>query len=357
MSDPSNPRDELWRALRVLVVVCVVTGVVTVAAIPPSGSFFWVIRVIYDGGTLVLPALLLGVAAVSLARGAPLGRRAAGAFAALAVSAVLTRVYATHVEPRALQVHEVTIETDKVAREVRILHLSDIQTDHVGDYEAEALARAASLRPDLVLHTGDLLQLDDLARLPAEYAALAPLLDAIPAPLGRLNVVGDTDWRLIETLRATRTPLHTLEDTAVEIPLDPANPAAKLRVLGLRLETARDLPRARRLIEAFAAEDPASFDIVMGHAPDFILEAQDLGIELHLAGHTHGGQIRVPFIGPLVTLSRVPRAWARGYRELGGTRLNVSAGIGAEHAAGLPSIRLNCPPEMTLIVLEPKPRG
>ncbi len=63
--------------------------------------------------------------------------------------------------------------------------------------------------------------------------------------------------------------------------------------------------------------------------------------------------IFLPFVGPLITFTRIPRDWARGFREVGRTRLNVSAGIGAEHAHGLPSIRINCPPEMTLIHFVP----
>jgi hypothetical protein len=81
----------------------------------------------------------------------------------------------------------------------------------------------------------------------------------------------------------------------------------------------------------------------------------DVPVDLCLAGHTHGGQIRIPLVGPIVTLSYVPRSWARGFREVGATRLNVSAGIGCEHAAELPSMRLFCPPEMTLIELRPAP--
>ena len=75
---------------------------------------------------------------------------------------------------------------------------------------------------------------------------------------------------------------------------------------------------------------------------------RDIPVDLYLAGHTHGGQIRIPFGGPIIIPSRVPRSWARGFRELGATRLNVSAGIGCEHASRLPSMRLFCPPEMTV---------
>ena len=61
-------------------------------------------------------------------------------------------------------------------------------------------------------------------------------------------------------------------------------------------------------------------------------------------------QIRLPLFGPLITLSRVPRDWARGFRVIHDRiHLNVSAGLGSEHAANLPAIRVYCPPELTVI--------
>ena len=91
-------------------------------------------------------------------------------------------------------------------------------------------------------------------------------------------------------------------------------------------------------------EIDAAFD---EHAPD--------GVDLCLAGHTHGGQVRIPGYGPIVTLSGLPRHMARGLNDWGKTRIHVSAGIGSEHIAGLPPIRIFCPPEMTLIVIVPEP--
>jgi predicted MPP superfamily phosphohydrolase len=127
-----------------------------------------------------------------------------------------------------------------------------------------------------------------------------------------------------------------------------------LRIYGLTVRSSSEKTRAREGIQRWLNIDTDALNIVMGHRPDFILKVNDFPIDLCLAGHTHGGQIRIPFFGPLVIFSTIPRDWARGYRVVGNTRLNVSAGIGAEHHRGLPSIRLNCPPEMTLIHFLPK---
>jgi uncharacterized protein len=73
-----------------------------------------------------------------------------------------------------------------------------------------------------------------------------------------------------------------------------------------------------------------------------------------VAGHTHGGQVRIPFIGPLATLSAVPRSWAAGITDLpSGGKLFVSRGIGMERG-NAPRMRFCCRPELAVIDLVPQ---
>jgi predicted MPP superfamily phosphohydrolase len=92
--------------------------------------------------------------------------------------------------------------------------------------------------------------------------------------------------------------------------------------------------------------------LLMAHYPDAALELPpDSRVDLTIAGHTHGGQVRLPFIGPPITLSRVPRKVAGGgLHEIAGNRVYVSRGVGCERASA-PRLRLNCPPEVTLLTL------
>ena len=83
-----------------------------------------------------------------------------------------------------------------------------------------------------------------------------------------------------------------------------------------------------------------------------MLQAIESGVDLYLCGHTHGGQVRLPLIGPLVTSSRLGRRYVMGHYHEGRTHLYVSRGIGFE-GLGAPRIRLLCPPELTLITLNP----
>ena len=90
---------------------------------------------------------------------------------------------------------------------------------------------------------------------------------------------------------------------------------------------------------------------MLGHKPDFSIHSPDA--DLLLAGHTHGGQVQLPFIGPLVTLSNVPRAHAEGQNQLGSTTLIVSRGIGTEQMDA-PRLRFLCWPELSIIDLVPE---
>jgi uncharacterized protein len=93
----------------------------------------------------------------------------------------------------------------------------------------------------------------------------------------------------------------------------------------------------------------------LGHVPNFALGT--IEADLLVAGHTHGGQVRLPWIGPISTHSRIPNAWAAGVTDLpGGGKLAVSRGIGMErHFA--PPIRFLCRPELMVIEVTPRKDG
>ena len=93
------------------------------------------------------------------------------------------------------------------------------------------------------------------------------------------------------------------------------------------------------------------FHITMGHRPDFALG--EIDSDLLIAGHTHGGQVQVPFWGPVMILSRVPRSWASGVTKLDRNRtLVVSRGVGMERG-GAPEVRFLCRPELVVLTIVP----
>ena len=93
-----------------------------------------------------------------------------------------------------------------------------------------------------------------------------------------------------------------------------------------------------------------SFTLLLYHSPDLMPQAACSGVDLFLAGHTHGGQIRFPLVGAVVTSSRYWKRYEMGLYAEGNTQLYVSRGIGME-GLGAPRARFFCPPEIALFEL------
>ncbi|MCJ7739225.1 MAG: metallophosphoesterase, partial [Anaerolineae bacterium] len=104
----------------------------------------------------------------------------------------------------------------------------------------------------------------------------------------------------------------------------------------------RDAPRLDQLLEA---DSEACFTVLLYHTPDLMPEAAAAGVDLYLCGHTHGGQIRLPLFGALVTSSRFWKRYEMGRYEDGRTTMYVSRGIGME-GLGAPRARFLAPPEI-----------
>lgn len=271
-----------------------------------------------------------------------------GMFIALGIFAV--GHYMTHVEPARMLVREVEIESPKISEPLRILHMADIQSGGIGDYEQRIFRQVEILQPDLIIYTGDWLQPISPKDFQSEFPKLQALIRKINPPLGFFSVYGDTDgeWYAVEP--ESIQPLVMMESRPYLIEWS----GGTLAMRGLGLFQSRYSEMARKPVREWLQTAPEeAFRILIGHSPDYVLNVSDMPIDLCLAGHTHGGQIRFPFLGPLVIDSEIPLEWSRGFREVGNTRLNVSAGLGCTHAAGLPDIRLFCPTEMTLIHINP----
>lgn len=266
-------------------------------------------------------------------------RRRVVAPAALAAVLIAVAVDAFLVEPRWLEVTTHRIETDKLTEPVRVVVLSDIQTDRAGDWERQVLQRAMSLEPDLLLLPGDYVQLQDRDRRVQVQSRLREIMHevALSAPLGLHAVQGNVDWPgewpdQFRGLSATTYP----ETRSVRV--------GELTVTGLSFRDSRD--------SALQLGPEPGFHVVFGHYPDFALG--QVQAELMVAGHTHGGQVVVPFFGPPLTLSHVPRDWASGATELAnGAWLVVSRGIGMERREA-PRLRFLCRPQVVVVDLVPR---
>jgi len=317
---------------------------------------FTVIHQAYNFNLFELPLILLAVSVlcVGLALTWLSSRRAliwvAVIYAFLGVDLFVLRYYVTYVEPERLVLRQVRLETPKLDQSVRILHISDIQAGAIEGYQEAIFERIEALQPDLIINTGDFLQVVPPATFESEWPKLHALIARVNPRLGTFAVFGDTERELYRYKPESLEPMVMLSSRDQRIEVG----AGAINLHGLSLYQSKSGKWAMRSIEPWLEQsNPNDFRILLGHAPDYALSVGEAPIDLCLAGHTHGGQVNVPFYGPLVIDSDVPKEWAQGFRRVGIPYLNVSAGAGSNRRLGLPPLRFNCPTEMTLIELVP----
>jgi len=222
-----------------------------------------------------------------------------------------------------------------------IAHLSDL---HRGQWVDEAfLAHAAALamarQPQLIALTGDFIS-HTMAYLPSAVAALRVLR----APHGVYAVLGNHDYwagdaaGVAAALRATGITVLVNEGARRDVS------GASLWVGGVD-DWWGGFPDIRR---ALAGAPANAFRLLLAHEPDLADEAAAVGVPLQLSGHSHGGQVRLPWIGP-VALPKYGRKYPLGLQRVEGkdTLVYTTSGVGVVY---LP-FRLNCRPEVALITL------
>lgn len=311
------------------------------------------IKPIFNVWALIFPSFLIvcGIAVWFRARFKKEKRftRIAFLWIAAGIGILAFRLYVTHIEPYRLKVREITIVSPKVNQSLRILHISDIQSHSVGWFEASVFKKIREIQPDLILDTGDLLQPVPPATWDSEIVRIRDLFDTLTPPLGIFSVVGNHDEYTDEQLATGIGPMKILNDRERILEWG----TRRIRLYGLSLDQSDKITQKEPVEKWLRAAKPDELTILMGHIPDYILDIQDLPIDLCLAGHIHGGQVNIPFLGPLIVISEIPRRWALGFHAIGNTHLNVSAGIG--YILSIPPIRFLCPPEITLFHIVPQP--
>jgi predicted MPP superfamily phosphohydrolase len=285
--------------------------------------------------------------------------------AAVALAGAATIGYAAGIERRRWTLRQATLPVlPEGTRPIRVLHVSDLHLVPGETGKQRWVAGLAELDPDLVVDTGD--NLAHRRAVPGVLAALAPLLDR-PG----VFVFGSNDYygpRPKNPLRyfrpgarRARGPKLPWQDLRAAFNergwLDATHRRHTLDAGGLRIAVGGvDDPHLRRdRYDRIAGPPDAAADLRIGltHSPEpRVLDrfAAD-GYDLVLAGHTHGGQLRVPGYGALVTNCGLDRARARGASRWGERMwLHVSAGLGTSPYA---PVRFACRPEATLLTLVP----
>jgi predicted MPP superfamily phosphohydrolase len=220
----------------------------------------------------------------------------------------------------------------------RILHLSDLHVDGVEGFAECLRARIQDLEVDLCVLTGDY-RFKMRGPCDGVYPNMARILSGVNARLGIVGILGNHD--LSEEVPA-------LEGMGVKMLVNAALELCRGRdsvwVIGVddpHHYGCDDLPGALRHVPSDA------FKIFLVHTPEMLEDAAQHGVHLYLCGHTHGGQICLPVIGPIIVNASCPRKYTRGVWRYKNVQGYTSAGVGT---SGVP-VRFFCRPEIGLIEL------
>lgn len=268
----------------------------------------------------------------------------------LTLTAAPVGVYASFVEPFQLQVESATLALppERIGiRPIRVGILADLQTNLVTDYEHAAVDRLLAFQPDLILIPGDVFQGSD-RQFELQAAPLQHLFQRLHAPGGCFVVEGDVDANTNRLQRVTHnTCVQMLHNQVAHVSI--GDRQITLGGVGLDYNSPAALDVIAKLESHPGTED---IRILIAHRPDVALALKPGSrIDLVVAGHTHGGQIVIPGIGPILTLSHVPNnVAAGGLHAIHANPIYVSRGVGCERGQA-PRIRLFCPPELTNLTL------
>lgn len=199
-------------------------------------------------------------------------------------------------------------------------------------------------RPDLILLPGDFVIQNVLGGEPVAPAAIAAELARLKAPLGVFATLGNHDWwhdgeQVRQAL--SEAGITVLENAAVPLP----NTSGPLWLVGI----GDDMSGHAQPEKALASVPAAARLIVMMHDPANAPALPTRSL-VAFAGHTHGGQVRLPFYGALLTPGRAPRQHAYGWIPDVPAPTFVTAGVGTS----ILPIRFNCPPETVVLRLSSK---
>lgn len=230
-------------------------------------------------------------------------------------------------------------------RPLKVGHLSDLH--FTGQLKPEfydfAIDRLMQLKPDLIAVTGDIIDKDSCLEW------IEPILGRLSARLGCVFLFGNHERRLTRIESAAELLCgigwHDLgaRDLALDCPIS-----------GRMILCGNERPWFERHIDGNHWErgplaetgSERSLRIALAHTPDQIPWARELDMDLLLAGHTHGGQVRIPGLGPIIAPSRYGSRFASGVFRLPPTVMHVSRGL-----AGVQPLRWRCRPEISLLTI------
>lgn len=255
-------------------------------------------------------------------------------------------VYPVVIEPRWLDVSHRTVPIKGVRSPVRILHLSDLHASFFVSMSmiGHAITKGLEQKPDLICVTGDFITRGD-DYVPKEYAqVLGRLSKAAPT----FAVLGNHDggaWaEMFSGLPDHKNIEQLLEVSGIQL-LHNRSTSINVRDTMLSLVGTGDLWNEEVDPQRAFAEVGPDPVVLLSHNPDGKDDMAAYPWQLMLSGHTHGGQVIIPFLGPRYAPVKDKR-YVSGLKAWGTKQIHVSRGVG--NVAG---VRFDCRPEVTLLDL------
>ena len=258
--------------------------------------------------------------------------------------------YSTLVEPGWLEVVRVTLKLPRLAPSFAGFRLVQISDIHIGDWMnrerlQHVVRRALAQEPDLIVITGDfVIGRVWNASIKASVDDLVEALSALTKRHTALAVLGNHDyWTNVQAVRAALRDcgIHNLSNDVYTLSKD----GAQLHIAGVD-DIWEDHDDLKLVLEKLP---PSGAAILLAHEPDFADRSAGTGrFDLQLSGHTHGGQVVLPWIGaPL--LPHLGKKYPAGLYQVGDMWQYTNRGVGMARL----KVRLNCRPEITVFTLEP----
>lgn len=248
-------------------------------------------------------------------------------------------LYGYFVEPYRVEVNVIPIKTEKLEHaHFRVVQVSDLHCDRKVRLEPKLAGIINGLKPDIIVFTGD--SLNRTSALGLFQQTLAEM----EAPLGKFAVTGNCDFAYcsgLDLFEGTGFEELRLHKRTIEKDGEP------IIIAGLAYENGRI---SQKVVGQLRAED---FNLFLYHNSELMDYFGDKPIDLYLCGHTHGGQVALPFYGALTTLSRHGKKYEAGLYREGHIQLYVNRGIGME-GGWTPKVRFCARPEITVFDIGPK---
>lgn len=326
------PDSFSWEALSVLVLLWAPATLATMgvaAALPYHWSITFWLRTPWTWATVTLPLILAYLAWQWHCLGL-----AAGGLALIAL-----KFYGEVWEWTNLHVQKGKIKAGRIRQNIRLVHLSDIQTDGITRHFIEAREAANAFDPDLVIFTGDLVNHPKIEPEAADY------LRGFKSKKGAFLVSGNWDDDIDFNEFSKAAGFTFLDNKSLVLDFE----GQTLGMMGLSAWNHQNSALLNSLSKTISHAD---LRILLSHYPD-ALAITDGQADLLLSGHTHGGQICLPWAGPILTYTRAPRRIAAGgLHQRNKLWISVSRGLGGEGALA-PRVRTFCRPHLILMEISP----